>query len=96
MSFAYHRDTPILDTNVAQVLSRYFGRDQPAGGGTPALWATAQAVIPKGEGPPGQPGIDGPGGDGLHRARTALRGLPGATRLRLSDGVSQGLAAAIC
>lgn len=48
MSFAYHRDTPILDTNVARVLSRYFGLDRPAGGGTPALWATAQAVIPTG------------------------------------------------
>ncbi len=48
MSFAYHRDTPILDTNVARVLSRYFGLDRPAGAGTTSLWAMAQAVIPKG------------------------------------------------
>ncbi len=48
MSFAYHRDAPILDTNVARVLSRYFGLERPAGGQTRCLWTLAQAVIPPG------------------------------------------------
>jgi A/G-specific adenine glycosylase len=44
MSFAFHRDAPILDTNVARLLSRYFG----VGGSRRELWAYANRVIPRG------------------------------------------------
>ncbi|HYM51758.1 MAG TPA: hypothetical protein VET65_14465 [Candidatus Limnocylindrales bacterium] len=46
MSFAFHEDAPILDTNVARVLTRYFGLQQAR---RPALWALAGDVIPRGE-----------------------------------------------
>lgn len=45
MSFAFQRDAPILDTNVARLLCRYFGAD----GSRNALWALAARVIPKGQ-----------------------------------------------
>ena len=49
MSFAYRRDAPMLDTNIARVLSRHFDghktRARPA-----RLWELATAVIPKGKG----------------------------------------------
>jgi len=45
MSFAFHRDAPILDTNVARLLSRYFGAQRSRG----ELWALASRVIPPGK-----------------------------------------------
>jgi len=45
MSFAFHRDAPILDTNVARLLRRYFGVD----GRRSALWKLAARVIPRGK-----------------------------------------------
>ena len=50
MSFAYRRDAPILDTNVARVLRRYFGIPTPARARTRQLWDIAAAVIPRGKG----------------------------------------------
>lgn len=52
LSFAFKRDAPILDTNVARLLSRYFGIRAPLTRGTTRrrLWALASAVIPKGQG----------------------------------------------
>ncbi len=48
LSFAFQRDAPILDTNVARLLARYFGvsRDN-----RPGLWELAARVIPRGRGP---------------------------------------------
>jgi A/G-specific adenine glycosylase len=46
MSFAFHQDAPILDTNVARVLSRYFGVDAQR---RSALWTLAAGVIPRGQ-----------------------------------------------
>jgi A/G-specific adenine glycosylase len=51
MSFAHHRDAPILDTNVARVLRRYFGIPVPARARTQVLWELAAAIIPRGKGP---------------------------------------------
>ena len=52
LSFAYNQDAPIVDTNVARVLARYFGAVR--GGARPAgqrrLWGLAAAVIPPGQG----------------------------------------------
>jgi A/G-specific adenine glycosylase len=45
MSFAFHRDAPILDTNVARLLGRYFGA-QPS---RAELWTLAGRVIPRGK-----------------------------------------------
>ncbi len=45
LSFAFHQDAPILDTNVARVLSRYFGA---AGTGRRPLWQLAAQIVPKG------------------------------------------------
>jgi A/G-specific adenine glycosylase len=50
MSFAHHRDTPVLDTNVARLLRRHFGVDAPARARTNELWSLAAAVIPRGKG----------------------------------------------
>lgn len=52
LSFAFEKDAPILDTNVARLLSRYFGvRGDPKRGRTRRrLWWYAEAVIPKGRG----------------------------------------------
>jgi A/G-specific adenine glycosylase len=50
MSFAHHRDAPVLDTNVARLLRRYFGLDVAPRARTRALWSLAAAVIPKGKG----------------------------------------------
>ena len=47
LSFAFRKDAPIVDTNVARLLSRYFGlrtRTQRR------LWEFAEAVIPPGQG----------------------------------------------
>ena len=46
LSFAFNKDAPIVDTNVARVLSRYFGLRRPT---TRRLWALAEAVIPPGK-----------------------------------------------
>jgi len=52
LSFAFNQDTPILDTNVARLLSRYFGvrgsaKQAPV---HRRLWQLAAEVIPKGKG----------------------------------------------
>jgi A/G-specific adenine glycosylase len=48
MSFAHHRDAPVLDTNVSRLLARHFDHERAA----PTrreLWQLAAAVIPKGQ-----------------------------------------------
>ncbi|MBI4354375.1 MAG: A/G-specific adenine glycosylase [Candidatus Omnitrophica bacterium] len=52
LSFAFKQDAPILDTNVARLLSRYFGVRTPLKRGTTRrrLWGLAATVIPKGQG----------------------------------------------
>ena len=50
MSFAHHRDAPVLDTNVARLLRRHFGVDAPPRARTRELWSLAAAVIPRGKG----------------------------------------------
>jgi A/G-specific adenine glycosylase len=50
MSFAHRRDAPVLDTNVARLLRRYFGVAAAPSARTRALWALAAAVIPRGKG----------------------------------------------
>jgi A/G-specific adenine glycosylase len=50
MSFAYQRDAPLLDTNIARLLRRYFGVTATPRARTHALWSLAAAVIPKGKG----------------------------------------------
>ena len=52
LSFAFQKDAPIVDTNVARLLSRYFGvRGSIKRGATQRrLWQLAEAVIPAGKG----------------------------------------------
>ncbi len=52
LSFAFQHDAPIVDTNVARLLSRYFGLRRPlrAGHTQRRLWELAEAVIPRGKG----------------------------------------------
>jgi len=50
MSFAHRRDAPVLDTNVARLLRRYFGVAAAPRARTRELWSFAAAVIPKGKG----------------------------------------------
>ncbi len=50
MNFAHHRDAPVLDTNVARLLRRYFGLAGTPRARTNELWSLAAAVIPKGKG----------------------------------------------
>ena len=50
MSFAHHRDAPVLDTNVARLLRRHFGVTATPRARTQALWLLAAAVIPRGKG----------------------------------------------
>ena len=50
MNFAHHRDAPVLDTNVARLLRRYFGLAATPRARTNELWSFAAAVIPKGKG----------------------------------------------
>jgi len=52
LSFAFQQDAPILDTNVARVLSRFFGvrGDVKRGGTQRRLWQLAEAVLPSGQG----------------------------------------------
>jgi A/G-specific adenine glycosylase len=50
MSFAYQRDAPVLDTNVARLLRRYFGVMASPRARTSELWSLAANVIPKGKG----------------------------------------------
>jgi len=52
LSFAFERDAPIVDTNVARLLTRYFGVKAPAGRAQRQhqLWGLAREVIPKGKG----------------------------------------------
>lgn len=47
MSFAFGEDAPILDTNVARLLTRYYGLRAPR---QSALWTLARGVIPRGQG----------------------------------------------
>src|SRR6202011_62080 len=49
-SFAHHRDAPVLDTNVARLLRRYFGVVTTPRARTEEVWSLAAAVIPKGKG----------------------------------------------
>ncbi len=50
LSFAFGQDAPILDTNVARLLSRYFDvRGSPGQGAVKQrLWQLAETVIPRG------------------------------------------------
>ena len=50
LSFAFNKDAPILDTNVARLLSRYFGVRGPGGRMRRRLWRLAEWVIPPGKG----------------------------------------------
>ena len=52
LSFAFQQDAPILDTNVARLLSRYFGiaGDVKKGRVRRRLWQLAEDVIPAGKG----------------------------------------------
>ena len=52
LSFAYEQDAPIVDTNVARLLARYFGvrGDLKKGPAQRRLWKLAEVVIPKGRG----------------------------------------------
>ena len=52
LSFAFKQDAPIVDTNVARLLSRYFGvkGDARRGRVQRRLWQLAGAVIPSGKG----------------------------------------------
>src|SRR2546425_2764375 len=50
MSFAHHRDEPVLDTNVARLLRRHFGVAVSDRARTNELWSLAAAVVPKGKG----------------------------------------------
>ena len=52
LSFAFEQDAPILDTNVARLLGRYFGvrGDPKQGAARRRLWRLAAAVIPAGQG----------------------------------------------
>ena len=51
LSFAFHLDAPILDTNVARLLTRYFGIARaPRDAQRQRLWELAEAVIPRGLG----------------------------------------------
>ena len=50
MSFAHHRDAPVLDTNVARLLRRHFGIAATPRARTSELWSLAAAVIPRGKG----------------------------------------------
>ena len=52
LSFAFEQDAPIVDTNVARLLSRYFGvrGDHRRGAVQHALWRFAEEVIPPGKG----------------------------------------------
>ena len=48
MSFAHHKDAPVVDTNVRRLLSRHFGLPSSDRSRTKELWLLAAAVIPKG------------------------------------------------
>ena len=52
LSFAFNQDAPILDTNVARLLSRYFGvrGELKRGPAQRRLWRLAADCIPKGKG----------------------------------------------
>lgn len=52
LSFAFKKDAPVVDTNVARVLSRYFGLKGSLRRGRTQrrLWELAAMVIPKGKG----------------------------------------------
>jgi A/G-specific adenine glycosylase len=47
MSFAHHRDVPVVDTNIARVLSRHFGFPRPTPG---TIWRFAAELVPSGQG----------------------------------------------
>ncbi len=51
LSFAFKKDAPIVDTNVARLLSRYFGLrgSLKSGRAQRRLWGLAEAVIPQGK-----------------------------------------------
>ena len=51
LSFAFNQDVPIVDTNVARLLSRYFGLrgNLKRGSVQQRLWRLAKTVIPRGK-----------------------------------------------
>ena len=49
LSFAFNKDAPIVDTNVARLLSRYFGVPTAKGRAYRQLWRLAEQVIPVGK-----------------------------------------------
>ena len=77
MSIAYGRDLPVVDGNVARVLSRLFHiTDYPAVSATKKRMAgLAERLLLKGSAGRFQPGHDGTGRHDLHAATTALRRL---------------------
>src|SRR5256712_7828944 len=50
MSFAHHRDAPVLDTNVARLLRRYFGVVAAPRARTEGLWCLAAGGVPERQG----------------------------------------------
>lgn len=50
MNFAFHKDAPALDTNVARVLRRHFGVNAGQRARPATLWQLASAIIPAGKG----------------------------------------------
>jgi A/G-specific adenine glycosylase len=50
MNFAHQQDAPVLDTNIARVLRRYFGLVAAPRARTRELWSLAAAVVPRGKG----------------------------------------------
>lgn len=50
MNFAHQQDAPVLDTNIARLLRRYFGVRATPRARTRELWSLAAAVIPRGKG----------------------------------------------
>src|SRR4030081_1914406 len=49
MTSPHQRDAPVLDTNIARLLRRYFGVVAAPAARTRELWSLAAAVIPKGK-----------------------------------------------
>ena len=74
-SFAYERRAPLVDTNVARVLTRVFAPhvNPRTHAGHKQTWEIARAVLPRTgrDGVYAQPGADGARRSGLHGARRA-------------------------
>src|SRR5256712_6216127 len=72
MSFAHHRDAPVLDTNVARLLRRYFGVVATPRARTQEPWSLAAAGVPERQGFRVNPALIGLGGM-MCRARAPRR-----------------------